>query len=68
MTVNNEKFEIPLLLRFVEFETPYEMIIGLNDTMRYGLVNTLIVESSARHTANLQSYIHSPPLIKRLAL
>ena len=37
------------------------MIIGLNDTTRYGLVNTLIVESSTDHSTPLQSYIHPPP-------
>ena len=64
LTVNNNKFEKPLHLRFVEFETPFEMIIGMNDSKRYGLVDILIVPS-AEHIAVLQEYIH--PFLCRIS-
>ena len=59
LNVNNEKLKSTLFLRFVEFNTPYEMIIGLNDTMTHRLMDSLIIEITERIT-QLDTYIHPP--------
>ena len=41
--VNNEALNAPLFLRFVELDSQFQMIIGLNDTMRHGLTKLIKV-------------------------